>query len=114
MDSLTPIQQGTTLLVHFNGEVTLSSASSLRAEVEAYMEQNRIDHLVIDMQHVDFIDSSGVGMLVALKTQMASRSKSLFLLNPSGQVRSTINLVHLSSFFQILEGDDEILDLLPE
>ncbi|GFM33782.1 STAS domain-containing protein [Desulfovibrio subterraneus] len=114
MDSLNPIQQGTTLLIQFKGEVTLNTAPDLRTKIESFVERERIEHLVADMQEVTFIDSSGVGMLVALKTKMASKSKSLFILNPSAQVRSTLGLVHLSNFFQILEGDEGILDILPE
>lgn len=114
MGTLNYIIQGTTLIVYFKGEVTLHTSSGLRAEIEDLLVHEDVENLVIDLSDVEFIDSSGIGMLVALKTKTTSRNNTLFLLNPSPQVSTTIDLVHLTGFFQILHGDDAILTLLPD
>ncbi len=114
MDTLKATLNGTTLLVHFAGELTLRSSSTLREKLQNYMDAHTVEHLVIDLSQVEFIDSSGIGMLVALKTRLTSNHKSLFLLSPSPQVQSTIALVHLGSFFQILDSDDDVLAIIPD
>jgi len=114
MGTLDYLVQGTTLIVYFSGEVTLHTSSDLREQIEDFLTRIDVEHLVIDLSRVEFLDSSGIGMLVALKTKITSRNNSIFLLNPSAQVSTTLELVHLTQFFQILHGDDAILNILPD
>ncbi|GFM35383.1 STAS domain-containing protein [Desulfovibrio psychrotolerans] len=114
MGTLTITRQATALIVQLYGELTLQTAPDFRKDIESAVNDNQTEYLVLDLSKVSFIDSSGIGMLVALKTQMTNRSISVFLLNPSEQARTTLQLVQLTSFFHILTGEDAMLTILPE
>lgn len=110
MGTVTPVFYDSTLLVHFIGEVTIATSASMRQSVLECLTQQPVTHVVIDLSNVEFMDSSGIGMLVALKTRLEHGAKALFLLNPSPQVSSTINLVQLGSFFHVLTGEVPFLN----
>ena len=57
-------------------------------------------HCLLEMAHVKFIDSTGVGLLIRLQKKSAStRSSKLVLLAPSSEVRRALELMQLQNFF---------------
>lgn len=65
------------------------------------------DNIVLDLQHVEFIDSSGLGALVAmLKFVSKDRRMSLAGLQPS--VQGLFRLTRLDTVFTIDKGSDDM------
>lgn len=55
--------RGNVLLVRFTGELDIPTVPSLLQQLEPY--DLRRTALMIDISHVDLIDSSGLGLLVS-------------------------------------------------
>ena len=53
------------ILVTLQGEVTLGCTAEVKEKVKEYAELNKQYHLIADMTGVTFIDSSGLGVMVA-------------------------------------------------
>jgi N-acetylglucosaminyldiphosphoundecaprenol N-acetyl-beta-D-mannosaminyltransferase len=56
-------------------------------------------HCLLEMDRVEFIDSSGVGALVRLEKELRFRGRQLILLAPSKIVKRTVELMRLQDFF---------------
>ena len=76
--------------------------------VEKHLEDPSAATLVLDLSEVSFMDSSGIGFLVACNTRLQSSGKTLVLFKPSPQVRKTLNLVQLMQFFSVAESEQEL------
>lgn len=63
----------------------------LRGTVEA-TDSDRID---VDMSGVTFLDSSGIGVLVAAQRLAASRGATLMLREPTAMVRMVLEIANL-------------------
>lgn len=78
-------------------------ASPLAVELEAaVLEAANLGHhvvIVLDMEQVPAMDSSGVGALVRLQTALATRGKRLILANPRPAVADELRLRDLNDFF---------------
>ncbi|MDQ1730818.1 MAG: anti-sigma factor antagonist [Pseudonocardiales bacterium] len=61
--------------------------------------------LVIDLREVSFVDSSGLGVLVALTNNAASLGCAVIMLNPSPAVSKLFDLTGLDKAF-VIERDD--------
>jgi anti-sigma B factor antagonist len=59
--------------------------------------------LLLDLQEVPMIDSSGIGLLVRYLTAAKQRGGSLKLLNPSKFALQTLELVRVRSLFEVFE-----------
>lgn len=99
------------LIVTFCGEITLEVTTQLKNEMDVTLKQNGFNNLVVDLADISFMDSSGIGFLVALNTKILGLNKKMYLYRPSPQVRKTLSLVQLATFFQILEDEDDLLAL---
>jgi len=61
--------------------------------------------ITVDLSETSFIDSSGLGALVALQKAAAARKGELRLLNPQPSVQQILELTRLDQFFQIIRPE---------
>jgi anti-sigma B factor antagonist len=105
--SLTIERHGRTALVTLGGEVDLSNSQDVRREVVACLN-DRWD-VVVELQHVLYIDSSGIASLVE-GYQTAKRYGVRFVLSAvSPPVLRVLKMARLDSVFTIYEGTPEAL-----
>lgn len=102
------------LVVHCTGPVTFEHTARLKELVESRLDGSDYRFLVADLSQVTFMDSSGIGTLVALNSKAFSSQKKFYLMAPTEQVRKTLDLVKLSDFFQFLAGPEDLELLLAE
>ncbi|MCA1944248.1 MAG: STAS domain-containing protein [Desulfovibrio sp.] len=96
------------LRCRIQGEFTLETTSRFREAVEPFLEAKRCAMAVIDLEHVRFMDSSGIGSLVALNSRLQALGIQLHLLKPSIQVRRTLELVQLTRFFSMVDDAGQV------
>lgn len=83
-------------VVSLHGEIDLASAPAVRAAIEPLLGEHA-EHMTIDLADVQFLDSSGLAVLVAV----AERIDELQLLNPSEIVGRIIEVTGLSQVLRI-------------
>ena len=111
MENFTIERNNDCVVVTFSGEITLEVTGTIKEQLENALHQAPFTTLVVDLADIGFMDSSGIGFLVALNTRIMGQGRKMFLYRPSQQVRKTLSLVQLASFFKTLESEDELLTL---
>ena len=101
------------LILRCFGKITFEITSELKKEMSKRISEESFKHLVVDLSRVEFMDSSGIGALVAMHSKVFGSGGRFSLLAPSEQVRNVLNLVKLSGYFQTLESEED-LDFLEE
>ncbi len=80
------------------GQLTFEANDDFRKIIEG-MEKGGVTECVLNLGHLDFIDSAGLGLLV-LANNTANRSRvRLTLRQPRGQVRE---MIEISEFHTII------------
>ncbi len=87
---------GTTVL-SVAGEIDLAVAEDFVGVAQACLQQSQ--GITLDLGEVTFIDSSGLGVLVRLRKEAESQSKSFALTNVSSSVRRLLEVTGLDSTF---------------
>ena len=102
-------QKGTVMLLTVQEErLDAHNSSEFKGQMVKLFEEGRKD-LVVDLQAVRFIDSSGLGALVSGFKNASSRSGSLKLAGLQLQVKSMFELTRLHRVFEIFIDADEAL-----
>lgn len=92
-------QSHTILRVEGNLKVG-ETADALRARIEAIISKSK-GALILDLEALDYVDSTGVGTLVAaLKTYMAV-GRQILLVAPQRRVLAGLRVTHLDTLFSI-------------
>ena len=93
--------EGPTLHVVDVNELSASTAPGLRDSVRAAVkpETNAVE---IDMSDAKFIDSSGLGALIAIQKTMATKQGVLRIVNPTNTVVQVLELTRLHRVLEIV------------
>ncbi len=94
--------KGQTLRVTGVSQLGASNANEFRDLVrDAFSGEPR--DIALDLSETTYLDSCGLGALVALHKSAASRKGTLRLLNPPPPVRQILDLTRMSSIFELVK-----------
>ena len=98
---------GNVRIVDVSGDVTIGKGDvKLREAVVDILETGQTK-VLLNLQKVGFIDSAGLGELVACKKRSAEKGGDTKLLLPSKRVRDLLVLVKLNEVFEIFENETQ-------
>jgi len=92
----------TNLLVSDIPELSATAATELRDDVRAALEPSH-QTLEVNLSRTVFVDSSGLGVLIALHKLMSQRGGRLHLVNPSHGVQQVLELTRLHQVLEIVK-----------
>ena len=68
-------------------------------------------HFVLNLEAVDYIDSSGLGQLITIWTSIRNKGGHLTVLNPTKRVQRLFEITRLNAVFEIFEKEEDAVDL---
>jgi anti-sigma B factor antagonist len=75
---------------------------------------NRGDsRIIVDLEHVDFLDSAGVSVMVNGLRLASSWDTTLVFVHPGGQVRRMLRLTHLDKMLHTFTTVEDAVSLRP-
>ncbi|WP_295821787.1 STAS domain-containing protein [uncultured Microbacterium sp.] len=91
------------------GRLTMVSAKSFRETVTAEIDRGAGEIVVVDLSQTEFVDSSGLGALVACLKSARQSGGDLRLAAPSEQVTMVLGLTNLDRVLRPRPSVDEAL-----
>lgn len=88
------------VFVNLSGSLYVEEAAQLRAGLIGYIEKGH-KAFVIDLGGVDYIDSSGLGMLVAIQKKALQNGGGVVIKGLHGLVKELFELTRLNKVFDI-------------
>lgn len=89
-----------TLYVLLSGELDEHSASEIRRSLDTLIDTEKgFNQLVMDLSELEFMDSTGIGVLIGRYKKLKQYNKPIFITNPSTQAEK---IFKLSGLYQIM------------
>lgn len=82
------------------GEVTYNTGTVLRERIKKAFDGPESE-IVLDMSGVTFVDSTGIGTIIGLKSTCQAHNKRFLLVKLRGAVRDSFIAMRLDRVFQI-------------
>ena len=89
-----------TLTVHLSGELDHRMAAGVREEIDALIDDARVRRLVFDVSRLDFMDSSGIGLIIGRYKRLSRRGGSVAVADPGARID---RLFQMSGVYQVVE-----------
>ena len=89
---------GEKIIITVKGPMEMQTIKAFQNKISE-MESSIHKDMILDMDAVDYIDSTGISVLIMINKQLAEKGKSLTIRNPSQRVK---NLLELSSLSDLL------------
>ncbi len=110
MENMRIARRGNGLVVSFIEEISLALASKARDSISEKMDDPSIKSVLFDLENIASLNSMGIGLMVATKTNCTKNGKKFFLLSPSEAVLRTLDVVKMRNFFNTLQSVEDIDD----
>ena len=91
------------MVFQVNGEINISTSPDLKKQFEKQPSKK----IVVDLEKVSYIDSSGLATLVEILKKTKLQGGSLGLAGMSDKVRSLFEITKLDKLFLVFKSQDE-------
>jgi len=98
-----------TLHLEIAGELDENSANLARDALDTQMETNNCKQIIIDLSKLDFMDSTGIGVLMGRYRKMKAKNVPIFIANPSAQADKIFKMTALYDVMPLVKGGDDEL-----
>ena len=94
--------RGEDFVIRVGGEIDHHSAVSVRTGIDARLQEERPSRVLLELSAVDFMDSSGLGLIMGRYALVKQYGGTLAVLNPSPAVLKIIRLAGMERMVSIL------------
>jgi anti-sigma B factor antagonist len=95
-------------IIDILGEMDLYNSFKLK-ELLMKMIEKKIERFIINMEDVEYIDSSGIGALIFISSTIKKMNLRLAITNIHGTVKKVIELTKLTNYFPITPTLEEAI-----
>ncbi|SRR6266403_675120 len=96
-------------ILALKGRLTVGEASSLREKVSEVLAAGR-KNVILNLQHVDYIDSTGLGSMVICFTTLKKAGGALKLVNPNKRNIELLLLTKLHTIFEVFSDEQDAVN----
>lgn len=84
-----------TLYIVLSGELDEHSAQSVRDTLDDLFDKNDFNQAIIDLSELDFMDSTGIGVLLGRYKKLKTKNIPIFICNPSSHAEKIFKMTGL-------------------
>lgn len=88
------------LTVRISGELDHSEATRIRSEVDELISSSNVKKLIFDLRDLEFMDSSGIGLIIGRYKLMAQRGGGVAV---TGSGMHIDRIFEMAGLYQIIE-----------
>ncbi|MBL1277893.1 MAG: STAS domain-containing protein [Ectothiorhodospiraceae bacterium] len=95
------------LTVKLRGEMDALGCTKIRADLEQIVNTENMN-VIIDLNQVSFLDSSGIGAIVFLYKRLKAQNRTLVIVGVQGQPQELMKLLRIESAIPVsaaLDGE---------
>ncbi len=86
--------------IDVDGQFAVHESEEIRQEMKTVYAKD-IFHVLFDLSKCDFIDSTGLGMLVSVHKHCSEHNGKVVLYKPTEQVQSLLAMTRLDQVFEV-------------
>ena len=107
---ITDRQVGNVIILDIDGQLTMGGSSvALHAAIRRLLEEGE-DQILLNLAGVSYVDSSGLGELIASHSALDKKGGQIKLLHLTDRVRELMTSTQLLTLFDVYESESEAVD----
>ena len=94
------------LYVNLNGELDHHTSDQLRSRLNTVMGESQIKHIVFNLKHLDFMDSSGIGVIMGRYRKVYMLGGEICAVHVGERMKKILTMSGVTKIMQIYEEDN--------
>ena len=95
-----------TLTVKLSEDIDHNNSAEIRTKIDDEINKRPIVNLIFDFSNVEFMDSSGIGMILGRYKILKSMGGSVIINNPTKAVLKIIELSGINKIIPVIFGEN--------
>lgn len=108
-DTFTYEPRGQMLVIHLPRELDHHNCRNLRYETDLLLSENYITRIIFDFSQTEFMDSSGIGVLLNRYKQMAGSGGRVTIYGAGKQILRILNIGGIPKFVSLFDTKEAAL-----
>src|ERR1700749_979852 len=100
--------EGRATVIAVSGELDLASSPALQEELDR-VSASDADVLIIDLRDLDFMDSTGLSVLVRAHQRAEEQGRQLAMVKGSQQVQRLLSLTGVADRLTLLDAPEDLI-----
>lgn len=100
------------LLVRLNGELDHHEAGRLRDAWQRELQHNGVEHVIVNLQKLSFMDSSGLGVMLGRYKEVQAKGNEMVICSISPEVRRLFDMSGMFKIMKLLDDEASALEML--
>lgn len=99
-------REGRASIIGLYGELDIYASEDFKEEGIKYLKETE-DDLYLDFSNLEYIDSTGLGSLIAILKEAREIDKKVYLIKVNERIRKLFKITQLEEMFEFLGEIDE-------
>ena len=100
-----------TLIVRITGELDMLVADKMRSDIDSKLDNNEIKNLILNMEKVSFIDSSGLGVIIGRYKKIAGKNGRMFIVGAKSPVDKILYFSGINKLISMYNNEQDVINL---
>ena len=100
------------VILDLEGRITAGEEAGLLRDTLRRLAEGGHNRIILNLEKVDYIDSTGLGILIGIKRRITERSGCLVLVLYSDRINKLFEITGLSKIFKIARNPEDAKKLL--
>lgn len=96
------------LCVRMPKELDHHAATKIRETADKYIEGERVEHVVFDFQYTNFMDSSGIGVIMGRYKKMKTLGGKVFAIHTNERIRKIFQMSGLTKMIETIDEEERL------
>lgn len=98
-----------TLVVRISGELDMLVTDQLRQEIDYRLDSNSINTLVLNLEKVSFIDSSGLGLIIGRYKKVSAKQGRMYIVGASPSVEKILLFSGINKLVPLYRSEKDVV-----
>ncbi|MBU1076206.1 MAG: STAS domain-containing protein [Spirochaetes bacterium] len=99
-------EKGGSSVIELKGDMDITSIKTIKTPIFNVVNNQDIKRLILDIEHVNYIDSSGIGILIVTYKKMMANNGEFYLCNVPEHVNRVLILTQMHKIFKYCTKKD--------
>lgn len=100
-----------TLVVRVQGELDMLIAGKMRKEIDEKLKDDKIKNLIVNLEKVTFIDSSGLGVLIGRYKKITANGGRMYIVGAKSPVDKILFFSGINKLVPMYNSEQDIINI---
>lgn len=98
------------LIVKLDGDIDISVADALRTKIDGEYAQQGVRHLLLDLSDVEFMDSTGLGLILGRYKKVALAGGRTYIVRPRARVKQLLEMSGVTNLIPVYTSLRQVIN----